>query len=484
MSSPRHLWSGDWELDSSAAREELARRRAQNDESSETQPEASPPLARHAAAERGSSWRRALRTRLGRLAARERVAARAPLGWQLRIALLIALGILVLAGAAYGVTKIFAGSGTQNSAGANTVHSWLGIDVVGSPLGILIASVAPGSPAQVGGNRAGRSDQPDRRSARRDGRRRLRGPQGPPPRRYDKYPAQPRTLDLHDAGHAGRATASLPMSFASPLVLLALLAIPLLVRWYYGLAAARAVAASAFVAPPLHTLGRARSGPRWRRHVPMLAFVLALAVLIAAAAGRSAASRCRSPRRDHARQRRQQLDGGDRRRARRGSEPRSARPSSSRQRPEHGPGRADASSHERRPCSSRRPPTTRWSVGAHAAARLAAARRSATRSRPRSAMLTSLPRPSTASVRRARSCCSPTAPRTSASTRSPRLAQARAEHIPIYTVALGTSRGTITDQARHPDRRHGPGAAQPPAACGRSRGCPAARRSRLPTPPG
>jgi Ca-activated chloride channel family protein len=73
------------------------------------------------------------------------------------------------------------------------------------------------------------------------------------------------------------------MSFASPLVLLALLAIPLLIIWYYGQQRRRAVAASAFVAPAL-TASVTPRRPRWRRHAPMLVFALALAVLIAAAA--------------------------------------------------------------------------------------------------------------------------------------------------------------------------------------------------------
>ncbi len=73
------------------------------------------------------------------------------------------------------------------------------------------------------------------------------------------------------------------MSFASPLVLLALLGIPLVIRWYSGQQRRRARAAAAFTAPAL-TASVAPNRPRWRRHVPMLAFVLALAVLIVAAA--------------------------------------------------------------------------------------------------------------------------------------------------------------------------------------------------------
>lgn len=73
------------------------------------------------------------------------------------------------------------------------------------------------------------------------------------------------------------------MSFADPVVLLGLLAIPLLVCWYAGRQRRRAHLASAFVAPHL-TDSVAPHRPRWRRHIPMLAFLLALAVLIVAAA--------------------------------------------------------------------------------------------------------------------------------------------------------------------------------------------------------
>ncbi|HWF36100.1 MAG TPA: VWA domain-containing protein [Solirubrobacteraceae bacterium] len=73
------------------------------------------------------------------------------------------------------------------------------------------------------------------------------------------------------------------MSFASPLVLLALLAIPLLSIWYYGEQRRRSAAAAAFVSPAL-IASVAPQRPRWRRHVPLLIMALALAALIAAAA--------------------------------------------------------------------------------------------------------------------------------------------------------------------------------------------------------
>jgi Ca-activated chloride channel family protein len=73
------------------------------------------------------------------------------------------------------------------------------------------------------------------------------------------------------------------MSFANPLILLGLLALPLLAWWYTGQQRTRARAASAFVVPKL-TESVAPHRPRWRRHVPMLAFALAVAALIVAAA--------------------------------------------------------------------------------------------------------------------------------------------------------------------------------------------------------
>lgn len=73
------------------------------------------------------------------------------------------------------------------------------------------------------------------------------------------------------------------MSFAWPLALLGLLAVPLLVRWYAKAQRRRSLAAQAFVTPALRASVAPR-GPGWRRHVPMLAFALALAVLIVAAA--------------------------------------------------------------------------------------------------------------------------------------------------------------------------------------------------------
>jgi len=73
------------------------------------------------------------------------------------------------------------------------------------------------------------------------------------------------------------------MSFLHPAVLVALLAIPLLVVWYVSQQRRRGRATPVFAAPALSASVAPRR-PRWRRHIPMLAFALALAVLIVAAA--------------------------------------------------------------------------------------------------------------------------------------------------------------------------------------------------------
>jgi Ca-activated chloride channel homolog len=73
------------------------------------------------------------------------------------------------------------------------------------------------------------------------------------------------------------------MSFATPLALIGLLAIPLLVNLYVVQQRRRATAAQAFVTEPLMP-SVAPHKPRWRRHAPMVAFIVALAILIVAAA--------------------------------------------------------------------------------------------------------------------------------------------------------------------------------------------------------
>ncbi len=73
------------------------------------------------------------------------------------------------------------------------------------------------------------------------------------------------------------------MSFAAPLVLVALCALPVLISVYSAAQRRRQQAVAAFVSPAM-TASVTPNRPGWRRHVPMALFAIALAVLIIAGA--------------------------------------------------------------------------------------------------------------------------------------------------------------------------------------------------------
>jgi Ca-activated chloride channel family protein len=73
------------------------------------------------------------------------------------------------------------------------------------------------------------------------------------------------------------------VTFAAPLVLSALAAIPVLIALYGGVQRDRRRAATAFAAPALAASVTPRR-PGWRRHAPMLVVLIAIAVLVLAAA--------------------------------------------------------------------------------------------------------------------------------------------------------------------------------------------------------
>jgi Ca-activated chloride channel family protein len=73
------------------------------------------------------------------------------------------------------------------------------------------------------------------------------------------------------------------VTFAAPLVLIALVAIPVLIALYGGVQRDRRRAASAFAAPALAASVVPRR-PGWRRHAPMLVVLIAVAALVLAAA--------------------------------------------------------------------------------------------------------------------------------------------------------------------------------------------------------
>jgi membrane-associated protease RseP (regulator of RpoE activity) len=144
MSAPRHLWSGDWELESSAHAEDLAARRGRGEEPAETEPVAPPP--------RQSRLRQAirmLRARLGRV--------RAPSRRRLRVAGLVGVLVVLGAAAAYAATSGSTPTRTQEPAAVTaTSPAWLGVDLANAPVrGAVVAKVVPGSPAAKAGIRPG-----------------------------------------------------------------------------------------------------------------------------------------------------------------------------------------------------------------------------------------------------------------------------------------------------------------------------------------
>jgi membrane-associated protease RseP (regulator of RpoE activity) len=141
MSGPRHLWSGDWEDESSARAAELAARRAH---APHEEPEPEPTPARE------PRRRRTLRERLA--AFRRRHARR------LRVALLVGILTLLGVGAAYAVASAFTGgtSSRHLAAASGPETPWLGVEMATSPTGgVMVAKVAPKSPAEAAGIKPG-----------------------------------------------------------------------------------------------------------------------------------------------------------------------------------------------------------------------------------------------------------------------------------------------------------------------------------------
>jgi predicted metalloprotease with PDZ domain len=126
MSSPKHLWSGDWESDSAAAARERAGRRIPVQESvAEPDPPAPPVRPRPRA-------RTLPRPRVTRTAA-------------------LALAALLVAAGAYSLVSLI-GSGSSSSVAAARPTPWLGVNMETLPVNrVMIAAVTPGSPADRAG---------------------------------------------------------------------------------------------------------------------------------------------------------------------------------------------------------------------------------------------------------------------------------------------------------------------------------------------
>jgi membrane-associated protease RseP (regulator of RpoE activity) len=137
MTSPKHLWSGDWRADSAAAAEELAARRAAG-RPDVPEPEPDPEAQR--AAPRAPEPRERRRRR------------RAPR--HLRVAVLAAVVVLLAGGGAVALTSAL---GTHESRTPTGSQAYLGLGIGSRALmgGLLINSVDPGSPAARAGVRAG-----------------------------------------------------------------------------------------------------------------------------------------------------------------------------------------------------------------------------------------------------------------------------------------------------------------------------------------
>jgi hypothetical protein len=199
MTSPRHLWSGDWRRDSEEAAAERARRRPRDlpehlDEvetrtrerepreprtqahEAPTIPRQPEPLrpeprrpeprrpeqrrpARHGPSTPPKAPRRepagatlkAARARLKAVIASFRARERAPAPERRRAALLIVLAALIVGGAAYGLA-VLGGSGGSDTSVASSGQPWIGAQL-SMPLGggVIVDSVSPGGPAARAG---------------------------------------------------------------------------------------------------------------------------------------------------------------------------------------------------------------------------------------------------------------------------------------------------------------------------------------------
>jgi PDZ domain-containing protein len=146
MNGPRHLWSGDWEDESSAHAEGLAARRGRPEEPAEPEPVA--PTPRESWIRRAARW---LRARVRSLPA--------PGRRRVRLVLLATFLTLLGATAAYAVISDSSSSrsATQPQPVArNPGQAWLGIRLANAPVrGALVSVVERGSPAAAAGIRPG-----------------------------------------------------------------------------------------------------------------------------------------------------------------------------------------------------------------------------------------------------------------------------------------------------------------------------------------
>ncbi len=158
MTTPKHLWSGDWQHDSAAAARDRASRGLQAQQPAEPPP---PPPRGPSASARAAALLRRARLRLSAATARAGLALAAAgarltaprLRRALRppVLLAIALAALLIAGGAYGVNALLS-SGRPRSTSAGWPAPWLGVQMESLPFGgVVVATVVPGGPAELAG---------------------------------------------------------------------------------------------------------------------------------------------------------------------------------------------------------------------------------------------------------------------------------------------------------------------------------------------
>jgi outer membrane biosynthesis protein TonB len=163
MTSPRHLWSGDWADESARAADELARRRGQARPESTAPAEGTGPAESPAPAPDPAPARK--KPAPARAAVAPKRAARAPrVRPRLRRRRALVLAIVALGLAAAGAIAAAAGAFNESIAPASSVprlfqppQSWLGLKTGSSPgrPGALITQVAPGGPGDQAGLQQG-----------------------------------------------------------------------------------------------------------------------------------------------------------------------------------------------------------------------------------------------------------------------------------------------------------------------------------------
>lgn len=142
MTSPRHLWSGDWIRDSATAEEELARQRAQPRPVAQ-RPVQAPPAPAPPSTDADRPPPKPARAR------RHRRLARARLAGLLVLVVAVGTGIAV-------VTDPF-GTGQPSPGSASPQFQppepWLGLTTTGSPTqqGAVVTHVVPGGPSDQAG---------------------------------------------------------------------------------------------------------------------------------------------------------------------------------------------------------------------------------------------------------------------------------------------------------------------------------------------